>query len=633
MLFTRSAKESVVETIIGMVNYSGRYTDNFVEFLNRIWPLRSMPSTDIRFKDAYGDFVQHLVNNSDWEERFVFFDRLKILDEDEQYFVKFLEFVVSPEVRRDRDDIVNYVAIINSILSTATHKLILSDYFESLPVYKVLEQATAKDLPADIAPNSIPFYKRGKETGSARPYFLLSEDNWDDYGFKTRANLTFYPASGGELHLGWVKITKRNLQTRVWDILGDSFFSLSDEFCSLGQSDEYYRSIKNQFGAYYHSILFALRDGAYFPKIHEQFESEPSFRKSLLRTNDAELVLRTVRFQLNGIDLASRFIFKYNYSPPYSNDRLSLFFNFKNKALFEHRIFALIGKNGTGKTKLLASLAKDLSERNPVNISPHRPIYGKVFTVSYSYFDRFEIPEGNAEFNYVYCGLKKRDGTWMSKEELMIRFLETASKIVEKELVTEWYGTLSDFISSDLLNLIFISGASGFAFMPDQFAAFSVKLSSGQNILVYMISEILAQIRLNSLILYDEPETHLHPNAISSLMFTIFNLVRRFDSFCIIATHSPMVIQEIPSQNIFIIERNGDRAEVRTLQFESFGENLTVITDEIFGNRVIAKHQTEVLERLAASGRTYEEILEIIQSGSIPVPLNTRLLLQSLMSK
>ena len=89
------------------------------------------------------------------------------------------------------------------------------------------------------------------------------------------------------------------------------------------------------------------------------------------------------------------------------------------------------------------------------------------------------------------------------------------------------------------------------------------------------------------MILFDEPETHLHPNAISSLLNTIFRLVKRFESFCIIATHSPLIIQEIPARNIFIIERENNIAFVRELERESFGENLTVITQDIFGNKEI----------------------------------------------
>lgn len=49
-----------------------------VEMLNRIWNLHLLSSEDPRYKDAYGDAVQHLRNNSDWDEKYVFLTRFEI---------------------------------------------------------------------------------------------------------------------------------------------------------------------------------------------------------------------------------------------------------------------------------------------------------------------------------------------------------------------------------------------------------------------------------------------------------------------------------------------------------------------------------------------------------------------------
>ena len=44
------------------------------------------------------------------------------------------------------------------------------------------------------------------------------------------------------------------------------------------------------------------------------------------------------------------------------------------------------------------------------------------------------------------------------------------------------------------------------------------ELSSGQNSILSVFANVFAEIRFNSLLLMDEPETHLHPQAISKLM-------------------------------------------------------------------------------------------------------------------
>lgn len=637
MKIDRIIKERILAEILKNDDFLGRYSNDIVSFIDQIWPLREMPSTDERYKTALEDFTKHLVNNNDWETSYVFLERLNIIEGDEAYFIKFLDFVVSPQVRLDKNAIIQYVSVINLQLTTGPYRLTIVDYFESLPVFKVKEKSAAADLPIDIQPNIIPFYKsvKPKMEPPSLPCFILIYDNWDDYGYKTLIDLDYYDSSGQVLRIGKVKILLKEFDT-TWDGLAYTFTFLPEEFCSIGQSSQYYLTMKGTFGPSYQSVLVALRDVALFPRIHEEFENVRGFTRSLLRDNNVEMMVRTIRYELNGMDLKSCFTFYYHYTPPYSKDPLTLFFDFRYRSEFDHRVYALIGKNGTGKTRLLATLAKDLSQANAESIRPFRPLYAKVFTVSYSYFDRFEIPGGNVEFNYVYCGLKTPDGRWMTPDELRERFLSTAEKIIEKRQTKEWFETLGDFIPEDLLSVVFqlqrAYGRIEYIFRPEAVDRFHQMLSSGQNILVYIVSEILAQIRFNSLILYDEPETHLHPNAVSSLMFTIFNLVKRFDSFCILATHSPIVIQEIPSRNIFIIERENEHAEVRKLQMESFGENLTVITDEIFGNRMIAKYHYQVLDELANSGRNYDEILKLLQAESnLPIPLTTRLILQSLM--
>lgn len=53
---------------------------NPVEFLERIWDLRLMSSTDPRFNNAAEDARQHLINNDDWDDDYTFLDRFRLLE-------------------------------------------------------------------------------------------------------------------------------------------------------------------------------------------------------------------------------------------------------------------------------------------------------------------------------------------------------------------------------------------------------------------------------------------------------------------------------------------------------------------------------------------------------------------------
>ena len=154
-------------------------------------------------------------------------------------------------------------------------------------------------------------------------------------------------------------------------------------------------------------------------------------------------------------------------------------------------------------------------------------------------------------------------------------------------------------------------------------------MSSGQKSLFFIITEIVANIRYSSFILFDEPETHLHPNAITEFMNAIMELLQKFNSFGIVATHSPLIVREIFSENIFVLDKEETTLRVRKLEFETFGENLTTITNEIFGNRDVPKYYKTKIEELVESGKTYKEIENELQ-GEVPLNLNIKILIKSL---
>ncbi len=628
-MIPKHIKKQIFEKVMTLPFFLGNYNQNdgIINFLGKIWDLRSMPSEDSRYKDAEGDAYQHLVNNDDWTIEDTFLNRFRLIDGEEKFFITFIELVVSPEVRIDKEDIEIYVVSLNNILSQATLKLVVTDYFENLPVYKIKEGLDAISLPANILTNSIPFYTDNYKGEKKYPCFILNFRDWDDYGTKSKFFLSYSLAENNSEWIGDLKIIKKDENETV-KVLPTNFDVLSKEFCSLGQTNGYYIKIKSLFGNRYQSILLALRDSALFPKIAEEFENDGRFINSLIRLNTAEKTFRTVRFELAGINFNERFRFNYNISLPYASNNINLSFHFEeNQDWNTNRVYALIGKNGSGKTTFLSALANELSLPESKNISPHKPLFAKIFTISYSFFDHFRVPEPNLAYNYSYCGLKKSDGIWLTEIELKQRFFESLEIIKNRELNLDWYKTLKSFLTEDLLDIVFKNEQE---FNANNFNKFYSQLSSGQNILLFVLTEVIAQIRFNSLILFDEPETHLHPNAISQLMNTIFKLTEKFESFCIIGTHSPLVVQEIPSRNVIIIERTDDTAQVRHLELESFGENLTVITEEVFGRRDVNKYHSTLLKEMVLSGKSYNDIVSLIETDEVPISLNLRLFIKAL---
>ena len=125
-------------------------------------------------------------------------------------------------------------------------------------------------------------------------------------------------------------------------------------------------------------------------------------------------------------------------------------------------------------------------------------------------------------------------------------------------------------------------------------------LSSGQSILVHFVTSLLASASAGIwLVLFDEPETHLHPNAVASLFNVLATILQEYESFAIIATHSPIVIQEIPAKRVVVFQREGNLTTAEQLALESFGESITELTRHVFETNQVSSLYRRTLTQLS----------------------------------
>ncbi|MBA9077188.1 AAA family ATPase [Rufibacter quisquiliarum] len=651
MKITKSLKSLIFEILVFDFKLVDELfsSDMIMDFLNDVWDLKSMPSTDKRFDNAYRDVYHHIINNDDWNYSELFEHRLKLLDNDREY-KKFIEAIINPKYRKIEDDIIVVILELNRTLGKEGYKLAISDYSENgLPIYRVYEKNDIDNLPIDTKLNSIPFFVEKNPRGMSKsksshntpeifPSFVVVHNvKWNDYGTESAFSLFYYDNNCVCNYIGELKIIcGEELYPKKH--LPDNFINLTSLFCSLGQSRSYYDRIKYYFKHDYDSILFSLKDAAFFPHIQESFENRIVFRQSLIREDKAERLLREVRNILNETEQSNYYSFTFVFKPLFSDIPIDVDFDFNTDDDIPNRIIGLIGKNGTGKTQLVTSLPNRISRKEKDFFKPSIPLFSKVIGVSYSLFDKFDIPINTASFNYVYCGLRSVDGNFLQEQDLVVRFHHSWKKIEEQERINKWRKILLNFLDVDILNQFLVPREevkvykNKYEVDVKEFKRINKELSSGQSIMLYIITEIVANIRLDSLLIYDEPETHLHPNAITMLMSTIYELVDEFESFCIIATHSPLVIRELFSRNVYVVERHGNIPSVRRIGLESFGENLSVLTDEVFGNKDVPKHYKKIIDYFAASGEAFEDIVSKLEYDNIPLSLNARLYILSKLS-
>lgn len=105
----------------------------------------------------------------------------------------------------------------------------------------------------------------------------------------------------------------------------------------------------------------------------------------------------------------------------------------------------------------------------------------------------------------------------------------------------------------------------------DEFASPIFKrLSSGHKIVLLTITRLVEAIEEKSLVLLDEPEGYLHPPLLSAFIRAISELLIYRNAVAIVATHSPVVLQEVPRSCVWKLRRTGTIAKAERLELESF---------------------------------------------------------------
>lgn len=481
---------------------------------------------------------------------------------------------------------------------------------------------------------------------------LLKYDNWDDFGIKSQFDLYFYTPGQIERFIGNVKIlcvrgmditdklskvTDDQVHTLTFSCIKEGYLQqrLDNQFVSLGQNLTYYRNLVDCFGVDTAlEILNCLNDCALIPRNLEKISHLSAYKYGLIRFDEANRAVRQARLFFNGSSIENSYHFKINFQPSYATDKTSVEFKFQPEKVFPQRVYCLIGKNGVGKSQLLGQIPDLISEEK--SISP----FAKYLFVSTCYSEFFS-KEKKVDMTTMYesCGL-----TEFINEQKRIRTPEEVKDAILKNFfeIVEKINSSSDPVSANrhndltqILNKLFPRDKVVDLIYPDEKTYRKVVneekvkklceyLSSGEFILLYVITSIVAKIRLGSLLLFDEPETHLHPNAVSQLMSTIFEILQQFDSFAIIATHSPLVIREVQSSSVRVIDRYGSSCYVRNINQECLGGDLSELTREVFGTEDDQLYYKKLINTLKHRNYSSAQIIKELTSENVPLGVGLR---------
>ena len=430
------------------------------------------------------------------------------------------------------------------------------------------------------------------------PAVVLRRDSWDDFGYKTTLELTYYPSEGeSSTVLGHVKILHKGDKLGYTQFEDVEFDELSDNYCSLGQSSEYYKNIK-EFEL--ECLLQDLQDCAVSDTIRDNFINIESFGLSLLRSSRAKKLLYEAKIIFSSQVTVPRkveddFSFDYKIQLPNSREITKVKFNFEYQDILPYRINVLVGKNASGKSQILSSLALTLSgmgidNRGEVVKSDNRYLFGDVHVISYSPFDTFkdlsQLNDGKVSKNnissgmlpYKFYGVRKLT-TIDGVQEVILK----SHKETKKELSRSYNLILKKNRRNFLTEMLEIClGWNVTVGNPKKVIDNYDNFSSGQKVLVKMVTDFLSSVDKDDLVLIDEPEIYLHPQGVSNFYHCIKKLLDYTQSYCIMATHSPILVQETPSKYINILSKVGSNIKMKTPRTETLGQGLSSIINEVF---------------------------------------------------
>lgn len=461
------------------------------------------------------------------------------------------------------------------------------------------------------------FYLTPYGTRRSKQGFHLVGDNWNDYGFSTLYNLFYLDNDLKETHIGHVKIGYKG-QTEGATRLSASFESLPEGYFSLGQTARYYSILRRLGDDIRINCLTGLKDLAYYEKVYEEVIDEEVVKHSLLRS----LNRRNVKEQLRRIAKGGAVLTDYNLEfGIQSGDKISkLKFEVIPNSLPPTNIHAIIGTNGSGKTTTLKGIIDGY-----LGDSLNEDFSNAIF-ISFSIFDKnghYESTDTGKE--YYYVGVKTNESKTKSQEELKLDFYNSIKSILSKKRYYYLHRMLEilnadyNLSSFKLINIIeeFIESPQNneavekcSTLLTDLFD----NLSSGHQIILLSISKIVDLIVEKTLILIDEPETHLHPPLLSAFIRAISEITTSENAVAILATHSPVVLQEVPKSCVSIMRKHGSEMKILPPRFETFGENIGVLTEEVFGLEIPKTGFHTLLKKITEKYPDYDKVLELFNN-------------------
>ncbi|WP_261641537.1 ATP-binding protein [Erwinia mallotivora] len=459
----------------------------------------------------------------------------------------------------------------------------------------------------------------------------LTSISWNDFSFHTLFYMEVVDSEGIAHKVGQVKIgfLGQTYDIKTFDKIPKKFTFIGDEFFSLAESPDFYKNLYQLGEDKCNAILEKTNNVVISNNVLKKASGEEVFKTSLLRDVNINTVKGQFTRLIKGEDLLSEFDFSFLRQKHKFSD-INIRFSVDPFSYPPSNIHALIGRNGLGKTTLLNEMVSSIVKKNNCLTAYFEDEYGDrinsnffstVISISFSAFDPFnpvsEQSDPQQGTCHYYIGLKKNHlGENPKLEDMQVLHRRCAESIevcfsdeVRKSLWIESIKNLEsdkNFLDLDLTSLAKLSGVK----LLNKSLGLMEKMSSGHAIIFMTLSRLVEKVQDKTLVLFDEPESHLHPPLLSAFIRSLSNLLYSRNGVAIIATHSPVVVQEIPKNCRWVLTRFGDIMKYARPKIETFAENVGTLTKEVFRLELEQSGFHKLLKEKVDEGLSFNQIMD-----------------------
>lgn len=492
-----------------------------------------------------------------------------------------------------------------------------------------------------------------------------SSDGWNDFGHHTRVNFRIRIRSAKDVvdANGLIGFITSKTQRNGKDLLRQLVSPQSELtvaatidhgfFTMLPDMEAYRRLVQILDSDDATEVLTALNDLVAL----NEFESTATildlatqsevFALSFMRSSDSYFAYKNAGPLLRGLSgelkgtLSPKLTIRFQL--PGQRNEHDLRFSFDHAANLPKRIAVVIGKNGVGKSQTLGRIARAAINGTSAltdGTDGGRPLINRLLAFA---------PTNEAESVFP-TDKRKRPRIWYQRysmnrsrrsrrndylSDLIVQVARSPQIVASKSRWEIFSEALSAINKANELHLPTHAGSEAYvplAKLPqgaeqrvlERFASINVKkeparvvdgvgypLSSGEISFLKFAAQVSLHIENGSLLLLDEPETHLHPNFISRFVSLLDGLLEATGSAAIIATHSAYFVREVFREQVTVLSVDDDNmVSAKRPKLRTFGADVGAISYFVFGEDEPSRLAVEVERRLLASGAAWSEIYE-----------------------